>query len=148
MNRSQPVRHIMTPSPATVQPHHKPSDVIDLMIKGGVHHVPVLFGTTLIGLLDSTALMRALYSFDGETRQTKEALDQTRSIEDLMQANPVTIGASEPIRRAAEVLADGWFDCLPVVDDGELVGMITSADLILYLLAQDGPAPSPRSAMG
>ena len=75
-------------------------------------------------------------------------MDHSRTIEDLMQANPVTIGASEPIRRAAEVLADGWFDCLPVVDDGELVGMVTSADLILYLLAQDGSAPSPRSAMG
>lgn len=138
MNQNEPVRHLMTTFPATVSPQSKPSEVMDLMTKGGFHHVPVISGKKLVGIISSTDLMRATFGFEGDIRETKAILDHTRTIEDLMQTSPVTIDPGEPIRRAAEILSEGWFHSLPVVEDGDLVGMVTTSDLVRYLLAQYG----------
>ena len=59
------------------------------------------------------------------------------TIEQLMQKEPVSVRENAPIREAAEVLVHRNFHSLPVVSDGhKLVGLVTSTDLIRYLLAQ------------
>ena len=70
-------------------------------------------------------------------RTLRAALDQYFSIRDCMQSPVVCIGAGESIRRAAEILGEGQFHCLPVVEgDQRLVGIVTSTDLIRYLADQ------------
>jgi len=60
------------------------------------------------------------------------------TIEQLMVAEPRVLRKDASIRDAAEILAKGGFHSLPIVDlDGEtLVGMVTTTDLINYLLEQ------------
>ena len=56
---------------------------------------------------------------------------------DEVTKEPTTVNSNQNVKDAAEILADGNFHALPVVDDeGNLVGMVTSADLIKYLLDQ------------
>jgi CBS domain-containing protein len=53
-----------------------------------------------------------------------------------MKAEPVTIPVSGTVRDAANVLSRGEFHSLPVVDGRKLAGMVTSTDLIRYLVDQ------------
>jgi CBS domain-containing protein len=48
----------------------------------------------------------------------------------------VTLPHDGNVRQAAEILAEGGFHSLPVVSGGKLVGIVTSTDLIKYLLSQ------------
>jgi CBS domain-containing protein len=48
-----------------------------------------------------------------------------------MTANPVTIGPEAPVIEAARIMAEGSIGSLPVVQDGELVGLVSEGDLIM-----------------
>ena len=62
-------------------------------------------------------------------------LDHTVTLEEVMKKDPVSVSAHGSVRDAAEMLANGEFHAVPVVDGKRLVGIVTSTDLIRYLLA-------------
>ncbi|MFT4624908.1 MAG: CBS domain-containing protein [Myxococcota bacterium] len=137
MKRNEPVSHIMQSEVITVQVGQKMSDVRAVLTEHGFHHVPVVDGETLVGILSATDILRISYEYQTDSRMSDTVMDHTRSISDVMQSNPVTLAAKDTIRSAAEILAKNWFHALPVVDDDKkLVGMVTTTDLLNYLLAQ------------
>ena len=58
------------------------------------------------------------------------------TIEQVMTRNLVTISPDSSIKEVAEILAVKEFHALPVVQDELLVGIVTTTDLIKYLLKQ------------
>ncbi len=132
------VTHIMTKSPKVINIKTSISEVGKIFSEGKFHHLPVLNGKELIGMVSYFDLIRV--SFEGSFGVTdKEAvysvLDRTLDISAIMTKNPVCIQDKSTIREAAEKLSTGKFHSLPVVnDDHELVGIITSKDLIDYLI--------------
>lgn len=105
-----------------------------------VHHLPVVSGRELLGIVSWTDLMRVSFgdAFNTDERAVDATLDHTMTIEQLMNKSPVTLRKDATVRSAAEILSAGTFHALPIVEaDGKtLVGMVTSTDLIRYLLAQ------------
>lgn len=116
------------------------SKVRQLFKDHGVHHLPVVSGHELLGMISWTDLMRVSFgdAFKTDERAVDAALDHTMKIEDLMKKDIRTIRKTATVRDAAEILCKGEFHSLPVVDadDKTLVGMVTSTDLIRYLLDQ------------
>ena len=82
--------------------------------------------------------MKAGFSAWGADARTVDAvLDSQLRLADLMHSEPQTIRDTATVRDAAHALAHGTFHSLPVVDaDGTLAGIVTSTDLIRYLLEQ------------
>jgi CBS domain-containing protein len=58
------------------------------------------------------------------------------SIEQVMVKNLVSVSSTQTIKEVTEVLAKNEFHALPVVDNGKLVGIVTTTDLLNYLLEQ------------
>ena len=58
------------------------------------------------------------------------------SISQVMTQKPRTVEASLSIRDVAEILASEEYHALPVVENGQLVGIVTTTDVIKYLLEQ------------
>ena len=54
----------------------------------------------------------------------------------VMKQNVVTVSSSSSIKEVATILATQEFHALPVVDNNSLVGIVTTTDLIKYLLKQ------------
>jgi len=54
----------------------------------------------------------------------------------VMVRNVQTVNADTTIKEAAELLASREFHALPVLEDGKLAGIVTTTDLIKYLLEQ------------
>ena len=58
------------------------------------------------------------------------------TIEQVMTKNLINVTSKTTIKEVAEILAENEFHALPVVDDSILVGIVTTTDLIKYLLKQ------------
>jgi len=136
MKRNEKITHIMTNNPATVNLTHKLSEARKAMTEGGFHHMPVVSGDNLVGLLSSTDLLRVSYEYGQDPRQTDAVMDNTMTIDQLMKDEPITLSAGQTVRDAVGVFAEGSFHSLPVVDGKKLVGLVTTTDVMRYMLDQ------------
>jgi CBS domain-containing protein len=138
MKRNEPVSHIMTADVVTVHLAQKLSDVRKLFAEGKFHHVPVVDGRRVVGVISSTDLLKLSFQAFGQDERSVDALlDHQFSVGAVMQTRPTVIGVKDTVRQAAEALSAGQFHSLPVVDvEGNLQGIVTTTDLIRYLLEQ------------
>ncbi len=134
MKRNEPISKIMQKEVITVHKGQMLSEVRALFTEHKIHHLPVVDGNKVIGIISATDIFQV--SFGQSDKEIDSTLDHTTSLEEVMNKSPQTISSHDTIRAAAEVLSGGTFHSLPVVDDGVLVGMVTSTDLIRYLLDQ------------
>jgi CBS domain-containing protein len=138
MNRTEPVSTIMSVKPRTVGVDQPIGDVRKLMANGQFHHVPVVRGKRLVGMISATDMNRASYEYSTMDGGRTTVLDQTRSVTELMQQGLVTVKPTDTIHHATEILAKDWFHALPVVDDDDqLVGIVTTTDILRYVLDHD-----------
>lgn len=138
MKKREPVSHIMTKQLITLNHTNNLHDAEAMFKEHGIRHIPVVSGTKLIGMLSYTDLMRISFvegvSSGGDTTDT--AIYDMLSIEQVMVSEPETISSSMTIKEVAEVLAKREFHALPVVDNDQLVGIVTTTDLIRFLIDQ------------
>lgn len=74
--------------------------------------------------------------FRDDERTVDACLDARFALRDLMTTELRTIQVTDTVGRAAELLAEGAFHCVPVVEhDGTLVGIVTTTDLIRRFIA-------------
>lgn len=67
---------------------------------------------------------------------------------DIMTAEVKTASGSLPIREVAALMRDGDMGCIPVVDDGKLVGVVTDRDIVVRAVAEGhGPETPVGEAM-
>ncbi|MDR4508389.1 MAG: CBS domain-containing protein [Candidatus Brocadiaceae bacterium] len=137
MKHSDPISHVMTTNVKTVQINQQLSEVRRMLAEQQIHHVPVVNGTKLVGLISATDMLKLNFTSPYTDCKSIDAfLDQQYTIENVMQKNLVTIDIKGTVRKAAHLLSDGTFHSLPVIgDDNKLIGIITSTDLIKYLAA-------------
>lgn len=135
MRKNVPVAEIMTRNPRAVHFGMPLSDVRHAMEAGGFHHIPIVSGTELLGMVSSTDLLRAAVEA-GDPSMNDGTLNRATSIAETMTAGLTTVGPHDTIRHAAELLSSGRFHALPVVEGRTLVGIVTTTDLLRYLIAQ------------
>ena len=138
MDVEVPVREVMTPHPRAVQLGDKISDVRAALADGRLHHLPVLDGRRLVGIISTTDLLEFGFAPRDSHDNVDDYLDEHFRIEQLMQTSVVTIPSNSTVRDAAEALTTGSLHAVPVVkDDGELVGIVTSTDIVSYVVSKN-----------
>lgn len=137
MKRREPISHIMTKNVATVQVSDDLHDVIDLVKKNHIRHVPVLEGHDVVGIISSTDINRLTFSSLFENQEgADEAILEMLTISQVMTQKPRTVEAALSIKEVAEILASEEYHALPVIENGQLAGIVTTTDVIKYLLEQ------------
>ncbi len=138
MKKRTPVSSIMTANVITLN-HTDNLDTADRLFKSkNIRHIPVVSGDAIIGMLSYTDLLRISFA-DGayeEESNVETVVYNMFTIEQVMAKNLVSVSSNTTIKEAAEILAKKEFHALPVVDDGKLAGILTTTDLINYLLDQ------------
>ncbi|MCD8412300.1 CBS domain-containing protein [Tenacibaculum finnmarkense] len=138
MNKNTKVSEIMTKNVLTLSTSDDLMTAEKLFKKEKIRHIPVVVDSKIKGMLSYTDLLRI--SFADAVYDDQEQVDAVVynmfTIEQVMAKNLVTVTACSTIKEVAEILAKREFHALPVVDNNELVGIVTSTDLINYLLAQ------------
>jgi len=135
MKKNESIDKILTRDVATVHIDQKVSDVRKLLATSGFHHVPVISGKKLIGLISASDILGiSVEGVGSDVRSMDAYLDHQFSIEGLMRKDLRTLPVKSTIADAAEALSDGSIHAVPIVDpEGQLVGLVTSTDLIRYL---------------
>ncbi len=138
MKKNEPISKVLTTDVITTHVAHKVSDVRKLCAEHGFHHVPVVSGDELVGMISATDILGISVEGVGSDEMSMDAyLDHQFSIEKLMKTNLKTLPEKSTVADAAEVLADGSIHAVPVVNEAKkLVGLVTSTDLIRFLRDQ------------
>jgi CBS domain-containing protein len=134
------VRTIMRDNIVTVSADDSLDTVDDIMNLGHVRHLPVVKAGELVGVVSERDLLRAsLSSISNVGLDEKKAFLNSVKIREVMSMRLITIQPDATIQEAAEIMADEKIGCLPVVEDGHLIGMLTETDL-LHHVAEAGRA--------
>jgi len=122
------IEAIMSTNLITVPPSATLAEARSLMHENRIHHIPVVDGEQLTGLISLTNVLAATDSFlrdDGTRIHATEI-----GIADAMVTDVATVDVSASLRHAALFLEKHKIGCLPVLDDGTLVGIITDTDFV------------------
>jgi CBS domain-containing protein len=137
MKRREPISHIMTKNVLTVKVTADLHEVIDLIKKNHIRHLPVMDGAEVVGIISSTDINRLTFSSLFENQEgADEAVLEMLSVPQVMTQKPRTVEASLSIREVAEILTTEEYHALPVVENGHLAGIVTTTDVIKYMLEQ------------
>jgi len=136
LKKREPVTSIMTAQPYSVNITQSLREVDKILSDHSIRHIPVVSGEQLVGMISRTDLERISFvtGVEGNRLQT-EVYDQF-TIDQVMTKSVQTIDKEDTIKDAAEILSFGAFHAVPVVDNKKLIGIVTTTDLINYLLDQ------------
>lgn len=138
MKNKVPVATIMTKHVIKLTIADDLTKAEELFKKHKIRHIPVVNSNAIIGILSYTDLLRI--SFVDAVDDDAEIVDTTVynmfTVEQVMAKKVITISPETSIREAAEILSQKEFHALPVCEGNLLVGIITTTDLIKYLLNQ------------
>jgi acetoin utilization protein AcuB len=115
------IQSLMIANPITIRPHASVSEAIELMKANSIRHLPVVTsGNRLEGFLTLADLKQGLIpSMLGDV-----------SLDDLMIKNPITVSPDDDIEFAAMLIYNHKIGGMPVVDNGQLVGIVTATDML------------------
>jgi CBS domain-containing protein len=121
------VRDLMSPQVHTVGTATPVDELRELMRRHRIHHLPVLGDDgSLRGVVSHRDVLASAHR---ERAGGEGPLVAAR----VMSSPAETIGPDTDVRRAAEVMLDRRVGCLPVVEDGRLVGILTESDFVRRL---------------
>ena len=120
---------IMSRDVLAVEPDIRLQEAATRMVARSVGAVLVLEEGRLAGILTERDVLKAVAA--GRAEQAV--------VRDWMTVDPEVIGPEEPTDHAATLMIHGGFRHLPVVEAGELVGIVSVRDLIRVTLADSSP---------
>lgn len=133
------VKDSMTREVVTLSPRTTAGEALTLCRERRIRHLPVLEGGRLVGIVSDRDLRTATPVLGDPARA--EALGRI-VVDDVMARDVATIRPDDPIEEAANAMREGRIGCLPVVEDGALVGIVTSSDVmeaLVYLMGAHEP---------
>ena len=125
------VRDLMTTSPITVGPETPVLDARQLMLDKRFRHVLITDGPKLLGIVTDRDIRLNLPS-PATSLSVWEInyLLARLTVESVMTKSLVIVSPRQDTREAALLMLDHKIGALPVVDGGQLVGIITETDLL------------------
>lgn len=134
MPRKTLISKIMTREIVTIDILAPMSDVREILTTQKFHHLPVVDGEQLVGIISTNDLIRVMQTLPATTDNLDEALNRATSIKATMQTDLVTMRMDGSVERAIDLLAGGEMHSLLIIDRDEvLVGIVTNIDLLEYL---------------
>lgn len=133
-----PISQIMATDLITV----KKTDGLDVaehkFKKHRIRHIPVVDGKRIVGMLSMNDLLRISFA-DGAYREEEDiqsSIYEMFTVPQLMRSKLTTVAPENSIREVAQIFVKSEYHSLPVVKEDELVGIVTTTDLIRYLLGE------------
>ena len=125
------VRSIMTSDVVTLNPHQTLAEARAIFMDKKIHHIPIVNGRKLVGLITSWDLFKLGKSADDYA---------STEITEVMTTKIATLDPDQHIGAAAEVLMEHLFHAVPIVDDEHnLLGIITTYDILKYEYSKEYP---------
>jgi acetoin utilization protein AcuB len=107
------------------------NDVISI---GRIRHIPVLDQGRLVGIISQRDLLSATADRIFRLKQkSRSELLKKELVKNAMKKRVVTVAPETPIKEVAHLMLEKKIGCLPVMSDGDLVGVVTTSNILRYL---------------
>jgi acetoin utilization protein AcuB len=146
------VRDFMTAKVTTLADTDTLLDASMIFVRNTYRHLPVLRGKQVVGMITEHDIKKFVPSLLNRiTAEDYNQVLETTPVSRAMTHDPVTVGPDQSMYEAATILYNKRVGCLPVVEKGELMGVISTTDmlkLLVRLLTEQGlvPKKSPTPA--
>ena len=115
----------MSPHPVIANLNDKLSTVESRMYQGNFRSAPVVDEGTLVGIVTEHDI------------RSHAGYLETTDVKAAMSRDPLTVTPNTPLHEAAQLLAERKIEHLPVLEDGQLVGIISTRDIVRAFLGQN-----------
>ena len=107
----------------------------NMMDKYEINHLPVLDDGRLVGILSRNDLNQVAFlcDFVGE-RLEESTVFKSLSVQELMTEKVQSISIDSTIMEAVQAFSNASFQCLPILDNGELAGIVTTKDVFSFIM--------------
>jgi len=132
----------------TVYPEDNLQIVNQIMFENQIRHLPVIDRDdgSLVGVISHRDLVRhGLFATDELPAYAEDDLLAKTKVNFVMIRDVETIDMDTDIQDAATILLENKFGCLPVMESGQLTGILTEADFVRFVL-QQAPEMTAKSA--
>lgn len=136
MNLLTPVSKIMTSDLITASPQDSLQTVKEKFEAKRIHHIPVVEFRKIVGIISKSDLLYFLKGIrldDKTTDFANEARMMHFTAADIMTSKLAKLEPNATIATALEVFKENLFHALPIVENDELVGILTTYDIISTL---------------
>ena len=134
------VKDVMKTPVLTIGPEATLEAAFGLLLQKGIRHLPVMEEGRLVGILTDRDIRLATSALN-----PKGPCPGSTRVGEVMTKEVVTAHPLDPVEEAARVMRTQKIGCLPVLEDGVLVGIVTGIDLLDALLRLTGVTkPSGR----
>lgn len=135
------VRELMTSPATSLRAGSRLETAVQVLAAQHITAVPIVdaYGH-VVGIVSDADVLREGLPEDPRARLRPVHESTTpwhRTVDEVMTVDPVTVGAQTDAARAAELMADMGWKSLPVVRDGQLVGVISRSDIMRALATPD-----------
>ena len=125
------IKEIMTTRVATVSMDDRLGVIKAIFEQAHFRHLLVLEEEVLVGVISDRDLLRALSPYldtDAEMNRDTETLN--RRAHQIMSRQPITISPESSLQEASAIMLEQHVSCLPVLENGALVGIVSWKDLL------------------
>jgi acetoin utilization protein AcuB len=141
MNLYDPIKKIMTRDVITVNPTDPLSKVKEIFESNNIHHIPVCKTNAICGMISKSDFLHFIRGIHHSTYDQFIEKSRLRAYkaEDIMTKGLAKMEPEDRINVALEVFKENMFHAIPIVKDDELVGIVTTLDIIRELANEESP---------
>lgn len=138
MKQRVPISQIMTKNLVKLNLNDNLTKAASLFKKNKIRHIPIVSGDKIVGMLSYTDLLRISFAdaTDDDGGSVETTVYDMFTLEQVMTHNVKTLQANDFVKDAASIFTTAEFHALPVIEGEKLVGIVTTTDIIKYLLDQ------------
>lgn len=138
MKQRVPISEIMSRELITLKPTQSLYDAERLFKKHKIRHIPVVEEGRIVGIVSYSDLLRISFAdmIDDDEGEVTSVVYDMYTIPQIMAKAPLTVTSETTVKEVAEILSKQSFHSIPVLENEKLVGIVTTTDLIKYLLDQ------------
>lgn len=144
------VKDYMTTEVTSLQDSDTLLDAAMVFVRSSFRHLPVLQGKKVVGIITERDVKQFAPSLLSRTTPEEyNTIMETTPISRVMTKNPMTLRPDQPIFEAARILHNRRVGCMPVVENEELAGIITTTDLLrllIHMMEEQGEGEAETSA--
>ncbi len=135
MNTQTPLRDIMTTDLTVIQLDTPLNKIKSIFDANSFHHLPVVDKMAMVvGIVSKHDFTNLTYQLSHETGgkvYSEKAFNNTFT-KDIMTKNPVFLNPEDSVGLAADLFLENVYHAIPIMEDGVLVGIITTHDLLTF----------------